>query len=181
MNLVLKIMTIAMFTSLLASDVFAQNLYVNGVTFTLGESEASARADIQSSEMTISKEGFLRVKRGELYELCGSVVFKGGKVVAVQRDWFLNQTPDDKNVVANAFHDAMVSVLDGKDSAMCSLNVKEQGVGPDFGKLRSTTIRCYTPKWNHILILSGADCSGGCSEKVSASLTEIISEKDMLF
>lgn len=131
--------------------------------------------------MTISKYGLLSSKRGELYELWGTVSFKGGKVVTVQRNWFLTQTPNDKNVIANAFHDAMSSVLEGKDSAMCSVKVKDQGFGPNFGKYRSTTIHCHGPNWNHILTLGGTDCSGGCSENVTASLVEIVSEKDMPF
>ena len=177
----MKFVAIAVFL-LLASDISAQTLNINGAAFYLGESEAKARADIAAADMTITTDPgslpgtyWLRVKRGSLYELLGGISFADGKVNWIDRDWYLNQTSNDKNVLAQVFYSAVTSLLEGNDSGLCSINVKSEDRSPNSGASKTTTIVCHKGNHKHSLILIGVDCSGGCSiGTVVGSLSESI-------
>lgn len=166
----------------IATPAKAQSLAVNGVNFTLGESEAKARADISASGMEIFNAGSsfnLAVKQGGVYDFMGGIGFTNGKVESIQRHWFLNRTPEDKNTLLTIFYSATASLLEGSDHSVCALSVKSQDSSPTSGVAKMTTIECIQGIHIHLLTLIAVDCSAGCSiGNVSGSLTESIKTSD---
>lgn len=108
----MRLAAIAVFLMAFASDVSAQTLNINGASISLGESEAKARADIAAADMTIDNapglaSHWLRIKRGDVYESIGGIAFKDGKAYWIDRDWYLAQTPNDKNLLAQVSYSAV--------------------------------------------------------------------------
>ena len=167
------------FFLMLTTSTRAQTLAINGVNLSLGESQTKARADIAAAGMDIHKMGedsyTVTVKRGDTGDLVGEVAFRKGRLFWIQRDWYLNQTPDDKNALANIFHSATASLLEGNDQATCTIGVKVHDFSPSGGISKTTSIECVSPSHIHTLVLTGTDCSPGCSiGPVSGSFAESI-------
>jgi hypothetical protein len=163
----------------LAASTSAQTLTVNGVNLSLGESETKARADITTARMEMHQMGedtyTVSAKRGDLFDLFGGIAFTKGRVTWVQRNWYLNETRDDKNALAIIFYSAMASLLEDNDQANCTISVKTQDRSPSEGIMKTTKIECVRPNRIHNLILIATDCSAGCSiGDFSPSLSEAI-------
>jgi hypothetical protein len=177
----MRVITIAVLFFVLTASAHAQNLTVNSVNLSLGESEIKARADLTSAGMKIQELGadsyVVTAKRGEIYDLVGAIAFVKGKVTWIQRDWYMNETPNDKNTLANIFYSAAASLLEGNEQANCTINVKTQDTSPSSGISKVTTIQCVRPSHVHALVMMGVDCSAGCSiGNISGALTESIKQ-----
>ena len=167
----------------LAGPTHAQTLTVNSVALSLGENEVRARADIASAGMDLFKFGAspdsfsITVKRDTTYDYVGNIAFANGRVKWVQRAWYLNQTPDDKNTLASIFYNAASSLLEGVGRANCTVSVKTSDNSPSSGVSKITTIECMKPAYSHSLILMSVDCSAGCSiGNITGSLEESIKQ-----
>jgi hypothetical protein len=89
----------------------------------------------------------------------------------------VNQTPNDKNILANIFYSAAASLLEGDEHANCTISVKTQDSSPRSGISNRTKIECLRPGHEHVLLMDGADCSAGCSiGNISSALVESIKQ-----
>jgi len=174
----MRLAAIPVFLMALSFCAPAQTLNIHGVDFSLGETEARARADIAAAEIELQKfqaEYLLTVKRGDAHDLLGQISFKNGKVEWIGREWYVEGIANDKNDLAQVFSSAVTSLLAGNASALCNIIVRTVDRSPSSGVSKSTTIICHQGNYKHLLVLDGTDCSGGCSiGPVSAALTEIL-------
>jgi hypothetical protein len=93
----------------------------------------------------------------------------------INRDWYLAQTSNDKNSLAQVFYSAAAALLEGSPSATCNVSVENRDNSPNSGISKITTIECHKENYKHSLILIGVDCSGGCSAgTITASLEESV-------
>ena len=145
----------------------AQSLVIHGVTLSLGEAESKARSDIVSAGIEIKQSPdiapSLMVKHGNQYEFLGDIDFKNGKVVWLQRDWYLDDTPNDKTVLAGIFHSAVSSLLEGAAQETCTIQVRNLDNTPSSGVSKITDITCAHGTYEHGVHLLSVDCAGGCS------------------
>jgi hypothetical protein len=177
--------TATIFFISMSASIHAQSLPVNGANLYLGQNETEARAQIKAAGMEMKRVALgensyvLGIKQAERYDLFGEVSFEKGKVSWIDREWYLNKSPDDKNVLANIFYSAAASLLEGKDQATCTITVKTQDFSPSQGITKTTKIECVKAKRIHALVFTGTDCSAGCSiGDIAATLAESVNEVD---
>lgn len=164
-----------------ATAALSQSLSINGVSVSLGESEAQARADLTAAGLLInsmSSDTFaVTAKRGDEYPLFGEIGFQHGKTSFVQREWLLPSTTNDASTVLTVIHSAVTSLLEAESSGQCTVSVKTQDFSPSEGISKTTLIRCARATYTHTLITISTDCSTGCSiGNISPSIRETITQ-----